>query len=79
MYCCFIKSNITVWLIPFLVYCPFGEEGTGVIKNDMGNGCYQFSPCICEAGNHSPEEVERRRHGVMAELREIHQLKLEGK
>ncbi|WP_336993096.1 hypothetical protein [Bacillus toyonensis] len=45
----------------------------------MGNGCYRFSPCICEAGNHSPEEVERRRHGVMAELREIHQLQLEGK
>lgn len=29
-------------------------EGTGVIKNDMGNGCYQFVLCICEAGNLSP-------------------------
>lgn len=53
-------------------------EGTGVIKNDMGKGCYQFRPCICEAGNRSPEEVDRRRHTVMAELREIHQLQLEG-
>ncbi|PER43283.1 hypothetical protein [Bacillus thuringiensis] len=54
-------------------------NGTGVIKNDIGNGCYQFAPCICEAGNRSSEEVDRRRHAVMAELREIHQLQLEGK
>lgn len=54
-------------------------EGTGVISKDMGNGCYQFAPCICEAGNRSPEEVDGRRHTVMAELREIHQLQLEGK
>lgn len=54
-------------------------EGTGVISNDMGNGCYQFAPCICEAGNRSPEEVDRRRHAVMAELKAIHQLQLEGK
>lgn len=54
-------------------------EGTGVISNDMGNGCYQFALCICEAGNRSPEEVDRRRHAVMAELRVIHQLQLEGK
>lgn len=26
----------------------------------------------CEAGNRSPEEVDRRRHAVMAELRGIH-------
>lgn len=54
-------------------------EGTGVIKNDMGNGCYQFAPFICETGNRSPEEVDRRRHAVMADLREFHQLQLEGK
>lgn len=54
-------------------------NGTGVIRNDIGMGMYQFAPCICEAGNRSPEEVDRRRHAVMAELREIHQLQLEGK
>lgn len=54
-------------------------NGTGVIQNDIGTGMYQFGPCICEAGNRSPEEVDRRRHAVMAELREIHQLQLEGK
>lgn len=54
-------------------------EGTGVIKNDMGTGMYQFAPCICAAGNQTPEEVDRRRHAVMAELRIIHQLQLEGK
>ncbi|WP_255287441.1 hypothetical protein [Bacillus pseudomycoides] len=37
---------------------------TGVIRNDMGNGCYQFAPCICTAGNQSPEEVDERRHDV---------------
>ncbi|HDR6958322.1 MULTISPECIES: hypothetical protein [Bacillus cereus group] len=37
-----------------------------------------FPPSICKAGNRSPEEVDRRRHAVMAELREIHQLQLEG-
>lgn len=54
-------------------------EGTGVIKNDMGKGCYQFAPCICGAGNCRPEEVDRKRHAVMAELRKIYQLQLEGK
>ncbi|MFE7378377.1 hypothetical protein ACFU6E_27860 [Bacillus cereus] len=54
-------------------------NGTGVIKDDMGNGCYQFAACICEVGNCSPDEVDRRRHAVMVELREIHQLQLEGK
>ncbi|HDR7595216.1 TPA: hypothetical protein QCX59_004426 [Bacillus mycoides] len=54
-------------------------NGTGVIRNDIGMGMYQFAPCICEAGNRSREEVDRRRHAVMAELKEIHQLQLEGK
>ncbi|WP_368904923.1 hypothetical protein [Bacillus wiedmannii] len=45
----------------------------------MEKGCCQFVRCICEAGNRSPEEVDRRRHAVMARLREIHQLQLEGK
>ncbi|SIR94705.1 hypothetical protein SAMN05878494_5344 [Bacillus cereus] len=54
-------------------------NGAGVIQNDIGMGMYQFGSCVCEAGNRSPEEVDRRRHAVMAELREIHQLQLEGK
>ncbi|EJQ55144.1 hypothetical protein [Bacillus mycoides] len=54
-------------------------EGTGVIRNDMGTGMYQFAPCICEVGNQTPEEVDRKRYVVMTELREIHQLQLEGK
>ncbi|MGR6008149.1 hypothetical protein ACT7CZ_03315 [Bacillus cereus] len=53
-------------------------NGTGVIQNDIGTGMYQFGPCICEAANITPEEVDRRRHAVMARLREIHQLQLEG-
>ncbi|PEQ65505.1 hypothetical protein [Bacillus cereus] len=54
-------------------------NGTGVIQNDMENGCYQFGPCICEAANQTAEEVDRKRHAVMAELKTIHQLQLEGK
>ncbi|ETT88891.1 MULTISPECIES: hypothetical protein [Bacillus] len=54
-------------------------NGTGVIQNDIGTGMYQFGPCICEAGNQTPEEVDRKRHAVMARLRAIHQLQLEGK
>lgn len=54
-------------------------NGTGVIRTDMGMGMYQFGPCVCEAGNRSPEEVDRRRHAVMARLREIHQLQQEEK
>ncbi|PFA26731.1 hypothetical protein CN390_27815 [Bacillus cereus] len=54
-------------------------EGTGVIKNNMGNGCYQFASCICEAGDRSPEEVDRRRHAVMARLMEIHRMQQEEK
>lgn len=54
-------------------------NGTGVIQNDIGTGMYQFGSCVCEAGNRSPEEVDRRRHAVMARLKEIHKLQLEGK
>lgn len=54
-------------------------KGTGVIQNDIGTGMYQFGPCICEAANETPQEVDRKRHAVMARLREIHQLQLEGK
>lgn len=54
-------------------------NGTGVIQNDIGTGMYQFGPCICEAANQTHEEVDRKRHAVIAELREIHKLQLEGK
>ncbi|KAA6457042.1 MULTISPECIES: hypothetical protein [Bacillus cereus group] len=54
-------------------------KGTGVIQNDIGTGMYQFGPCVCEAANETPEEVDRKRHAVMARLRAIHQLQLEGK
>lgn len=54
-------------------------KGTGVIQHGIGMGMYQFGTCVCEAGNRSPEEVDRRRHAVMTRLREIHQLQLEGK
>ncbi|MES9700744.1 hypothetical protein ABWK42_26785 [Bacillus sp. JJ927] len=40
---------------------------------------YPFGSCICEAANITPEEVDRKRHAVMARLRAIHQLQLEGK
>lgn len=40
---------------------------------------YQFGPCVCEAANQTHEEVDRKRHAVIAELREIHKLQLEGK
>ena len=33
---------------------------------------YQFGLCVCEAGNRSPEEVDRRRHAVIAKLMGIH-------
>ncbi|MDM5235107.1 hypothetical protein QUF83_02445 [Bacillus cereus] len=54
-------------------------KGTGVIRNDMGMDMYQFGTCVCEVANQTPEEVDRRRHAVMAELREIHQLQLREK
>ncbi|CAI8739082.1 hypothetical protein COM13_12540 [Bacillus pseudomycoides] len=53
-------------------------EGTGVIRNDMGNGCYQFASCICSAGNRTPEEVDRRRQEVMARLETAYQMQMEG-
>ncbi|PDY93496.1 hypothetical protein [Bacillus toyonensis] len=54
-------------------------EGTGVITNDMGTGMYQFAPCICEAGNQTPEEVDRRRHDAIARLEIAYQMQMEGK
>ncbi|MED1013431.1 hypothetical protein [Bacillus mycoides] len=53
-------------------------EGTGVIRNDMGTGMYQFAPCICEAGNQTPEEVDRRRYDAMARLEIAYQMQMEG-
>lgn len=54
-------------------------EGTGVIRNDMGTGMYQFAPCICEAGNRSSEEIDRKRQVVMARLEAIYQLQMREK
>ncbi|MED1565765.1 hypothetical protein [Bacillus paramycoides] len=54
-------------------------NGIGVIRNDIGMGMYQFEPCVCEAANITPEEVDRRRHAVMARLRAIHQLQMHEK
>lgn len=49
-------------------------KGTGVIQNDIGTGMYQFGPCVCEAGNRSPEEVDRRRQEVIERLKETYRL-----
>ncbi|PHB24752.1 hypothetical protein COE80_17125 [Bacillus pseudomycoides] len=54
-------------------------EGTGVIRNDQGNGCYQFASCICSAGERSPEEVDRRRQEVMARLEMAYQMQMQEK
>ncbi|PEJ72512.1 hypothetical protein CN680_21795 [Bacillus pseudomycoides] len=54
-------------------------EGTGVIRNDQGNGCYQFAPCICEAANVTPEEVDRRRQKVMERLETAYQMQIQEK
>ncbi|MGE8057388.1 hypothetical protein ACQKOD_26595 [Bacillus mycoides] len=54
-------------------------NGTGVIQNDIGTGMYQFVPCICAAGNQTPEEVDRKCHVVMARLMEIHRMQQEEK
>ncbi|HDR7635328.1 TPA: hypothetical protein QCX75_004141 [Bacillus mycoides] len=54
-------------------------KGTGVIRNDQGNGCYQFAPCICAVGNQTPEKVNRKRHAVMAGLMEMHRMQQEEK
>ncbi len=49
-------------------------NGTGVIRNDIGMGMYQIGPCICEAGNRTPEEVDRRRQEVIERLKETYRL-----
>ncbi|KDB41002.1 hypothetical protein DH31_12195 [Bacillus cereus] len=49
-------------------------NGTGVIQNDIGTGMYQFGPCICEAANQTPEEVDRRREEVIERLKETYRL-----
>ncbi|PEB86045.1 hypothetical protein COM94_16785 [Bacillus thuringiensis] len=54
-------------------------NGTGVIQNDIGMGMYQFGPCVCEAANQTPEEVDRKRHDVIARLMEIHRMQQEEK
>lgn len=47
-------------------------NGTGVIQNDIGTGMYQFGPCVCEAANITPEEVDRRREEVIERLKETY-------
>ncbi|MDM5270494.1 hypothetical protein [Bacillus wiedmannii] len=54
-------------------------NGTGVIQNGIGMGMYQFEPCVCEAVNQTPEEVDRKRHVVIARLMEIHRMQQEEK
>ncbi|MED0876583.1 hypothetical protein [Bacillus mobilis] len=49
-------------------------NGTGVIQNDIGTGMYQFGPCICDAANITPEEVDRRRQEVIERLKETYRL-----
>ncbi|MGM2826481.1 hypothetical protein [Bacillus cereus group sp. Bce006] len=49
-------------------------NGTGVIQNDIGTGMYQFGPCVCEAANITPEEVDRRRQEVIERLKEAYRL-----
>ncbi|PGC22734.1 hypothetical protein COM23_20765 [Bacillus wiedmannii] len=54
-------------------------NGTGVIQNDIGTGMYQFGSCVCAAGNQTHEEVDRKRHAVIARLMEIHRMQQEEK
>lgn len=54
-------------------------NGTGVIQNDIGMGMYQFGPCVCEAANQTPEEVDRKRQSVIARLMENHRMQQEEK
>lgn len=54
-------------------------NGTGVIRTDMGMGMYQFGPCVCEAANQTHEEVDRKRHAVIARLMKIHRMQQEEK
>lgn len=49
-------------------------NGTGVIQNSIGMGMYQFGSCVCEAANQTHEEVDRKRHAVIARLMEIHRM-----
>ncbi|MGG1339911.1 hypothetical protein ABE244_04825 [Bacillus toyonensis] len=49
-------------------------NGTVVIKNNIGMGMYQFTPCICEAVNITPEEVDRKRQEVIERLKEAYRL-----
>ncbi|QWI52485.1 hypothetical protein [Bacillus mycoides] len=49
-------------------------NGTGVIRNDIGTGMYQFASCVCEAANITPEEVDRRRQVVIERLKETYRL-----
>lgn len=49
-------------------------NGTGVIQNDIGMGMYQFGSCVCEAGNITPEEVDRKRQVVIERLKETYRL-----
>lgn len=49
-------------------------KGTGVIQNDIGTGMYQFGPCICEAANITPAEVDRKRQEVIERLKETYRL-----
>ncbi|MGE7891204.1 hypothetical protein ACQKN7_28305 [Bacillus cereus] len=54
-------------------------NGTGVIRDGIGTGMYQFGPCVCEAANQTHEEVDRKRHTVIARLMEIHRMQQEEK
>ncbi len=54
-------------------------NGTGVIQNSIGMGMYQFGPCVCKAANQTHEEVDRKRHAVIARLMEIHRIQQEEK
>ncbi len=42
-------------------------------------GMYQFGPCVCQAANQTPEEVDRKRHAVIARIMEIHRMQQEEK
>jgi len=54
-------------------------EGTGVIRNDQGNGCYQFAPCICAAGERRQREADRKRQEVMDRLEMAYQMQMQEK
>ena len=54
-------------------------EGTGVIRNDIGTGMYQFAPCICAAGEQRQREADRKRQEVMARLEIAYQMQIQEK